>query len=280
MDKPMPTCRALVSLTAGIAAGFIRGSYLTRQIDSCWDDPSTTGKSAMKPARIAAQTIWQIHLWEISFYITWFFSVIATWVPSLGSCFRQLAFLSALVAKRPQGWQLVRGSQNHCESVELKFCTRPYLPGLSLYLYMIQGAVEPASTTVVQGTGFEAAIFVSQRSWHEGLLSNESSPGEFAPRLGAYLKDDTPAKFGCIYLLYILFSDKPSCCLGFWRDEWGCGSWPSRLECLRGKKPILNTHVTVTNAIHARCHRLLQKMNIRRTVHGSLQELNSPGIGA
>lgn len=69
MDKPMPTCRALVSLTAGIAAGFIRGSYLTRQIDSCWDDPSTTGKSVMKPARIAAQTIWQIHLWEISFYI-------------------------------------------------------------------------------------------------------------------------------------------------------------------------------------------------------------------
>jgi hypothetical protein len=69
MDKPMPTCKALVSLTAGIAAGFIRGSYLPRQIDSCWDDPSTTGKSAMKPARIAAQTIWQIHLWEISLYI-------------------------------------------------------------------------------------------------------------------------------------------------------------------------------------------------------------------
>ena len=41
------------------------------------------------------------------------------------------------------------------------------------------------------------------------------------------------------------------------RPDWN-------LDCLRGKKPILNT-----NAIHAR-QRLLQKMNLRRMVRWQL----------
>ena len=114
--------------------------------------------------------------------------VIATWVPSLGSCFRQLAFLSALVAKLPPR---LTASATKSESFWKRWAENSApAPTWSIYLYMIQGAVEPASTTVVQGTGFEAAIFVSQRSWHEGLL-NKSSPGGFAPTIGCLFKGES-----------------------------------------------------------------------------------------